>query len=453
MMDLQAQDRAHRIGQKNEVRVFRLVTASSIEDKILARATDKKNLNGLVVEAGLVGKRQSGNNTGVGDVEGSATKEMMETLLSEWSAGGVDLDEEEFDEADIADDEQINDLMAIYEGEHELYQLMDKQRIEAKTAAWKEKQRLLGRTGLQCPPVPPPLFDKDEQPSWLSVESWNSKNSGIVQAMMGTLAADGSDERGYDAAGNKRDSSSSSSSSSSSAAAAREPVLIGGKAMRQRKEVQYDDGLTEGQFQRLVEKQEDEIEETRKKAKRAKEEAKHDEIAIAGQVRPVVRDRVMQEIVGLLTTILRLKRSNGHSLCEWFKEKPSKHIFLDYYTLIQNPISLKEIVAGLKKNSYMTLEAVEEDLALMSRNARTYNQDGSEVLLVCEDIRAAFYEGMAIVREKFGLPPRKMPPLVYGVSRVYSDEEMEAAEHLLQRELTEEEESMTVKISINKKRI
>ena len=52
MMDAQAQDRAHRIGQKNEVRVFRLVTTSLVEERILARATDKRNLNGLVVEAG-----------------------------------------------------------------------------------------------------------------------------------------------------------------------------------------------------------------------------------------------------------------------------------------------------------------------------------------------------------------------------------------------------------------
>merc|ERR1719453_1692520 len=38
MMDAQAQDRAHRIGQRNEVRVFRLITTSPIEEKILARA-------------------------------------------------------------------------------------------------------------------------------------------------------------------------------------------------------------------------------------------------------------------------------------------------------------------------------------------------------------------------------------------------------------------------------
>ena len=35
--DLQAQDRAHRIGQKKEVKVFRLVTADSIEAKVRTR--------------------------------------------------------------------------------------------------------------------------------------------------------------------------------------------------------------------------------------------------------------------------------------------------------------------------------------------------------------------------------------------------------------------------------
>ena len=40
--DLQAQDRAHRIGQKNEVRVLRLITVSSVEERILAAAKYKQ---------------------------------------------------------------------------------------------------------------------------------------------------------------------------------------------------------------------------------------------------------------------------------------------------------------------------------------------------------------------------------------------------------------------------
>jgi SNF2 family DNA or RNA helicase len=55
-MDAQAQDRAHRIGQKNEVRVLRLVTNSPIEDKILNSAKSKLNINACVVEAGKFNK-------------------------------------------------------------------------------------------------------------------------------------------------------------------------------------------------------------------------------------------------------------------------------------------------------------------------------------------------------------------------------------------------------------
>jgi ATP-dependent helicase STH1/SNF2 len=44
-MDLQAQDRAYRIGQKNEVRVYRLVTATMVEEAILSKAEFKMGLD------------------------------------------------------------------------------------------------------------------------------------------------------------------------------------------------------------------------------------------------------------------------------------------------------------------------------------------------------------------------------------------------------------------------
>ena len=51
-MDLQAQDRAHRIGQKKQVRVFRFVTDDSIEVKIVERAMKKLYLDALVIKQG-----------------------------------------------------------------------------------------------------------------------------------------------------------------------------------------------------------------------------------------------------------------------------------------------------------------------------------------------------------------------------------------------------------------
>jgi len=51
-MDLQAMDRAHRIGQKKQVRVFRLVTETTVEEKIVERAERKLYLDAMVIQRG-----------------------------------------------------------------------------------------------------------------------------------------------------------------------------------------------------------------------------------------------------------------------------------------------------------------------------------------------------------------------------------------------------------------
>jgi SWI/SNF-related matrix-associated actin-dependent regulator of chromatin subfamily A member 5 len=48
-MDLQAQDRAHRIGQTRNVRIYRLVTGSSIESMIVERAANNLKLGAMVL--------------------------------------------------------------------------------------------------------------------------------------------------------------------------------------------------------------------------------------------------------------------------------------------------------------------------------------------------------------------------------------------------------------------
>ncbi|KAI8337177.1 SNF2 family N-terminal domain-containing protein [Chlamydoabsidia padenii] len=51
-VDLQAMDRAHRIGQTKQVYVFRFVTENAIEDKVLERAAQKLRLDQLVIQQG-----------------------------------------------------------------------------------------------------------------------------------------------------------------------------------------------------------------------------------------------------------------------------------------------------------------------------------------------------------------------------------------------------------------
>ncbi|KAG7192109.1 uncharacterized protein KQ657_002471 [Scheffersomyces spartinae] len=57
--DLQAMDRAHRIGQTKQVKVFRFITENAIEEKILERAAQKLRLDQLVIQQG----RNSGGGT------------------------------------------------------------------------------------------------------------------------------------------------------------------------------------------------------------------------------------------------------------------------------------------------------------------------------------------------------------------------------------------------------
>lgn len=51
-MDLQAMDRAHRIGQKKQVRVFRFITEGAVEEKIVERADRKLYLDAVVIQQG-----------------------------------------------------------------------------------------------------------------------------------------------------------------------------------------------------------------------------------------------------------------------------------------------------------------------------------------------------------------------------------------------------------------
>ncbi|KAK0167266.1 hypothetical protein PV327_004688 [Microctonus hyperodae] len=62
-MDLQAMDRAHRIGQQKQVRVFRFITENTVEEKIVERAEVKLRLDKLVIQQGrLVDAKQTALN-------------------------------------------------------------------------------------------------------------------------------------------------------------------------------------------------------------------------------------------------------------------------------------------------------------------------------------------------------------------------------------------------------
>uniref|UniRef100_A0A671U069 Protein polybromo-1 n=1 Tax=Sparus aurata TaxID=8175 RepID=A0A671U069_SPAAU len=71
--------------------------------------------------------------------------------------------------------------------------------------------------------------------------------------------------------------------------------------------------------------------------------------------------------------------STGRRLCDLFMVKPSKKDYPDYYKVILEPMDLRTIEHNIRSDKYMTEDAMVEDMKLMFRNARHYNEEGSQV--------------------------------------------------------------------------
>ncbi|KAI6213624.1 Isw-1 [Aphelenchoides besseyi] len=56
--DLQAMDRAHRIGQKKQVRVFRFISENTVEERIIEKAETKLRLDSVVIQQGRLAEAQ-----------------------------------------------------------------------------------------------------------------------------------------------------------------------------------------------------------------------------------------------------------------------------------------------------------------------------------------------------------------------------------------------------------
>jgi len=130
--DLQAMDRAHRIGQKKQVMVFRFVTENAIEEKVIERATQKLRLDQLVIQQG----RAVNKNAAIGNNK--------EDLLSMIQFGAKD----------------------VFEGNNSLETDIDEilRKGEEKTKSLNEKYSALGLDDLQ-------KFTSDQ-----SAYEWNGEN-------------------------------------------------------------------------------------------------------------------------------------------------------------------------------------------------------------------------------------------------------------------------------------
>jgi ATP-dependent helicase STH1/SNF2 len=106
-VDLQAQDRAHRIGQKNEVRILRLVTSDSIEEYILKKANIKLSIDEKVIQAGRFDQ--------------SSTSEERELFMKELLKSN-----EECTNDDVYDNQELNDILARDDREKDVFYSIDR---------------------------------------------------------------------------------------------------------------------------------------------------------------------------------------------------------------------------------------------------------------------------------------------------------------------------------------
>ncbi|GAB0497514.1 hypothetical protein MMPV_008849 [Pyropia vietnamensis] len=148
-MDLQAQDRAHRIGQTKVVRVFRLICSGTIEVKILEAASRKLQMDSQIIQAGQFNNKSS---------ETDRTRMLKEVLRAP-----KDADDDLNDAGDVPDDEDINRLLCRTEEEFALFQKMDAddlvERSMAATAAVDAGKSPASTTRL--------MRDENELPEWV----------------------------------------------------------------------------------------------------------------------------------------------------------------------------------------------------------------------------------------------------------------------------------------------
>ncbi|GMF99888.1 unnamed protein product [[Candida] boidinii] len=141
--DLQAQDRAHRIGQKNEVRILRLITSDSIEEYILERAHQKLDIDGKVIQAGKFDQK--------------STSEEQEALLRQL----IENEDTGKEDDENLNDDELNEILARNEDEIGIFKKLDEEREKSS----KGKPR---------------LYSEDELPTVYQVEPEPVKEEELI---------------------------------------------------------------------------------------------------------------------------------------------------------------------------------------------------------------------------------------------------------------------------------
>ncbi|XP_024543984.1 uncharacterized protein LOC9654887 [Selaginella moellendorffii] len=147
-VDLQAQARAHRIGQKRDVLVLRLETVNTIEEQVRASAEHKLGVANQSITAGFFD-----NNTSAED-----RREYLESLLRESKKEEV---------AAVPDDDALNYLLARSDDEIDVFESVDRERRAEEEIIWRTMNNC--EDGDEHPEMPPRLLGESELKPVMSI--------------------------------------------------------------------------------------------------------------------------------------------------------------------------------------------------------------------------------------------------------------------------------------------
>ncbi|CAH8660906.1 unnamed protein product [Schistosoma haematobium] len=342
--DLQAQDRAHRIGQQNEVRVLRLISINSVEEKILAAARFKLDVDQKVIQAGMFDQKSTG----------TERRQFLQALLEQ--------DEEADEEEDEApDDETINQMLARNEEEFEIYQRLDAERQFAESQQAKREPRLM---------------EFSELPKWIVRDDIELERSLSLEDNVFGMKRQRK-EVDYSDALTERQFLKAIDEGSLEEAEERQRQKRAARKKRKRLDDSsfMDDGSSETGSVIMAAPQ---------AAKRRRGRPPHGSStgSTSRSSNQSVSPKLAKKLQRLLDIVIEYKDKDQRILSEPFMKLPTRKELPDYYEVIKKPVDFNRIRQRVKDGKYRSVDELEADILLLCKNAQTYNMDGS---LIFED--------------------------------------------------------------------
>lgn len=389
--DLQAQDRAHRIGQTKEVRIFRLVTEKSVEEHILARAQYKLEIDGKVIQAGKF--------------DNKSTAEEQESFLRSLLESDNNKEENDVEEEDM-NDEELNEIVARTDEEMTLFRTLDEERRLEEEEIFKttgiRRERLIPESEL------PEVYLVDEDAVVVEeveedlgrgqrVRAETRYDDGLTEEQwLEALEDEDKDVNEIIAAKAERRRRREEKRLLKEAAAANgeepEPEPKKGRG-RGKKTIREDDEeeaeapvVKKGRGRGTKSSTSAEI---TKPAPVKGKRGRKPEGAAAGQDTLAEADRkvltkIFEQCYKAVEDCTVTDDGEVRHRCDLFLQLPSKKQYPEYYQIILRPIAMDMIKKRMRSAFYKTASQFRDDFHQMFQNARTFNQEGSWVYVDSE---------------------------------------------------------------------